>query len=233
MEIPPEILKRLRSCEAEALGILKDAGLLITGFDPARVGFRVTSSSPLPLMPFELQAQSLTFIIRYDHLPELNNFVAGRHPRTGLYYLNEIDSIRAALNEYRTIFFNNKDGIYYGRITNLYQQAFVPDPTGARMRFDAINANHVDQSADFLEHLKSRKKAIQHTIAQSDFDFIFNGVLQHSDGTHSMRMVKAYTDGSLAYTLLKNLILAQGMKDFLREHYRVINTLNFPSMGSL
>lgn len=48
-----------------------------------------------------------------------------------------------------------------------------------------------------------------------------------------MRMVKAYTDGSLAYTLLKNFILARGMKEFLREHYRVINTLNFPAMGSL
>jgi hypothetical protein len=233
MEIPPEILMRLRNCKAEALAILNDAEGLITNFNPARVDFRVTSSSPLPLMPFELQAQSLTFIIRYDHLPEFKDFVAGRHPKTGLYYLNEIDKIRAALNEYRTIFFNNKDGIYYGRITNLYQQAFLAEPFGVSMRFAAIDANDVDHSAGFLEHLKSRKKAIQHTITHSDFDFIFNGFLQHSDGTHSMRMVKAYTDGSLAYTLLKNFILAQGMKEFLREHYRVINTLNFPTMGPL
>jgi hypothetical protein len=184
-------------------------------------------------MPFELQAQSLTFIIRYDHLPEFNSFVAGRHPKTGLYYLNEIDLIRAALNEYRTIFFNKKDGIYYGTITNLYQQAFVSEPDGTSMRFKAIDANDVDYSADFLAHLQSRKKAIQQTIKNSDFDFIFNGVLQHSDGMHSMRMVKSYTDGSLAYTLLKNFILARGLKEFLREHYRVINTLNFPAMGPL
>lgn len=233
MEIPPEILTRLRNCEAEALAILSDAEDLVTVFDPTKVGFRVTSSSPLPLMPFELQAQSLTFIIRFDHLPEFDSFVAGRHPKTGLYYLNEIDSIRAALNEYRTIFFNQKDGIYFGRITNLYQQAFVPEEAGASMRFQAIDANDVDHSSEFLEHLKSRKKAIQHTIAHSDFDFIFNGVLQHSDGTHSMRMVKAYTDGSLSYTLLKNFILARGLKQFLSEHYCVINTLNFPAMGPL
>ncbi len=224
---------RLRDCEEEALKILNDANGLITDFDPALVNLKVTSSSPLPLMPFELQAQSLTFIIRYDHLPEFNSFVAGRNPKTGLYYLIETDSIRAALNEYRTIFFNKQDGIYYGRITNVYQQAFVSEPVGASMRFEAIDADHVDHSDEFLEHLKSRKKAIQYTISHSDFDFIFNGVLQHSDGAYSMRMVKAYTDGSLAYTLLKNFILAQGMKGFLREHYRVINTLNFPSMGPL
>lgn len=233
MEIPPEILTRLRDCEAEAQAILNDAEGVITDFDTSQVGFRVTARSPLPLMPFELQAQSLTFIIRFNHLPEFDSFVAGRHPKTGLYYLNEIDSIRAALNEYRTIFFNQRDGIYFGRITNLYQRAFVAELAGLSMRFEAIDANEVDHSTAFLEHLKSRKKAIQHTIAHSDFDFIFNGVLQHSDGTHSMRMVEAYTDGSLAYTLLKNFILARGLKEFLREHYRVINTLNFSAMGPL
>jgi hypothetical protein len=233
MEIPPHILTRLRNCDADARIILNEAKDLITDFDHAQVGFKVTASAPLPLMPIEIQAQSLTFIIRFDHLPEIESFVAGRHPNSGRFYLNEIDTIRAALNEYRTIFYNEKDGIYYNKITSLYQQAFLSEPVGCSMRFKAIGSDGVDRSVDFLKHLKSRKRAIQHTIKRSDFNFIYNGVLQHSDARHSRRMINAYTDGSLAYTLLKNFILARGMKEFLREHYRVINTLNFPVMGSL
>lgn len=232
MEIPKPIFERLRFCESEAHAILQEASQLITDFDGDSVGFRVTSTLPLPLMPLDLQAQSLTFMVRFDHLPEIHDFVAGRHP-SGRYYLNEIDKIRAALNEYRTIFFNKKDGVYFGRITNLYQRSFIEEPPGSSMRFSAIDRQGQDHSVDFLAHLKSRRKAIQHAINRSDFDFIFNSVLQHSDGQHAMRMVNAYTDGSLNYTLLKNFIIAQGLKEFLKQHYRVINTLNFPIMGSL
>lgn len=233
MEIPPVILARLRACESDAHTILDEASKLITDFDVKRVGFRVTSTLPLPLMSYDLQAQSLTFIVRYDHLPKIDNFVAGLHRQTGRYYLNEIDKIRAALNEYRTIFFNQNDGIYFGNITNLYQRAFVTEPPGSSMRFTAIDCDGFDHSEAFLDHLKSRRKAIQYAIKHSDFDFIFNGVLQHSDGKYAMRMVESYTDGSLTYILLKNFIIAQGLKDILREHYRVINTLNFPAMGAL
>jgi hypothetical protein len=232
MEIPAPILERLLICESEAQTILKEASQHITDFDCASVGFRVISTLPLPLMPLELQAQSLTFIVRFDHLPEIHDFTAGHHPN-GSYYLNEIDKIRAALNEYRTIFFNEKDGVYFGRIAKLYQHSFIKEPPRSSMRFFAIDRQNNDHSADFFAHLKSRCKAIRHAINRSDFDFIFNGVLQHSDGQHAMRMVNAYTDGSLNYILLKNFIIAQGLKDFLKEHYRLINTLNFPMMGSL
>ncbi len=144
-----------------------------------------------------------------------------------------IDQVRAALNEYRTIFFNKKDGIHYGSITNLYQRAFNRKHPHSSMKYEALSPDGTDQSVEYLTHLKSRKKAIQHAISKSDFNYIFNGVLQHSDGQYSMRMVKEYTDGSLSYILLKNLLIAQGIKDLLSEHYKVINVMNFPKMGSL
>jgi hypothetical protein len=234
MKIPPEILQKLRSAEDEAHKILEDAWKEVSEFDCERIGIRISSNSPLPLMSTEEQAQSLAFIVRYEHLPELNSFVAGRNPRTGLYYLNEIDEIRAALNEYRTIFFNQKDGIYFGAITNLYQKSFCPEePNKVPMVIQALTKEEEDLSHDYLKHLLSRKKAIRTAVKGSDFDFIYNGVLQHAAKEHSLQMVKQYTDGSLAYMLLKNLILAQGMKELLSEHYKVIRMLNFPRMGSL
>ena len=232
MDIPPQILAKLKKCESEANAILQEAEGEITDLDTSSVRLRVTSTAPLPLMTWEEQAQSLAFVVRYEHLPELHDFVAGRHP-SGRYYLNEIDQIRATLNEYRTIFYNQKDGIFYGAITNLYQKGFKPETPNSTMRIEALTHGDQDISEDYLKHLKSRKKAIQHAIKKSDFDYIYNGVLQHADGKYAMQMVKEYTDGSLAYLLLKNVIIAQGLKDFLSEHYKVINVLNFPKMGPL
>jgi hypothetical protein len=232
MDIPPQILAKLKKCESEANEILQEAEGEITDLDTSSVRLRVTSTAPLPLMTWEEQAQSLAFVVRYEHLPELHNFVAGRHP-SGRYYLNEIDQIRAALNEYRTIFYNQNDGIFYGAITNLYQKAFSSEHPNATMRIKALTPEGQDLSTDYLEHLKSRKKAIRYGIEKSDFDYIYNGVLQHADGKYAMQMVKEYTDGSLAYLLLKNVLIAQGLKDFLSEHYKVINVLNFPKMGPL
>jgi len=233
MDIPPPILAKLEQCQRDAHAILEASEHLITDFDTSSVGLRVTGSSPLPLMTWATQSQSLAFVVRYEHLPELHSFVAGRHPKTGLYYLNEIDQIRAALNEYRTIFFNKRDGIFYGVITNLYQKAFSSTDPNAPMRIEALTSSDEDLSADYLVHLQSRKTAIRVAIENSDFDYIFNGILQHTDDRFAMQMVKDYTDGSLAYLLLKNLLIAQGLKEFLNEHYKVINVLNFPRMGPL
>lgn len=234
MEIPPEILQKFRNTENEANRILEEAWNIVTEIETKNIRLKISSSAPLPIMSTEEQAQSLAFIVRYEHLPELNNFVAGRDPSTGRYYLNEIDDIRAALNEYRTIFFNQKDGIFYGAITNLYQKGFCQEePAKASMVIQAFDQSDEDISRDYLMHLRSRKKAIQSAIYNSDFDFIYNGVLQHSDNRYSMQMVKQYTDGSLAYVLFKNLIIAQGLKDLLSEHYKVIGILNFPRMGPL
>ena len=101
------------------------------------------------------------------------------------------------------------------------------------MRIEAVTRDDEDLSEEYLEHLISRKKAIRSAIAKSDFDYVFNGVLQHSDDKFAMQMVKEYTDGSLAYLLLKNLLIAQGLKEILSEHYKVINVMNFPKMGAL
>jgi hypothetical protein len=233
MDIPPQITEKFKKNESEAFSILEEANEIVSDFDASSVQFRVSSTAPLPLLTINEQAQSMAFIVRYDHLPVLNSFVAGRHPDGRRYFLNEIDQVRAALNEYRTIFFNNRDGIHYGAITNLYQRAFNRKSPHPSMKYEAILSEGADVSDDYLNHLKTRKKAIQHAIGRSDFDYIFNGVLQHSDGQYSKRMVKEYTDGSLQYTLLKNLFIAQGLKDLLSEHYKVINVMNFPKMGAL
>lgn len=233
MNIPPLILQKLKRCEQDAHAILTEAKALITDFDTASVRLRVSSSSPSPLMSWAEQAQSLVFVIRYEHLPELQSFVAGRHPNTGFFYLNEIDQIRAALNEYRTIFYNQRDGIFYATITNFYQKSFAPNALNASIRIEALTLSGEDLSIDHLKHLKSRRKAIQMAIRKSDFDYIFNGVLQHTDDKFAMQMVIDYADGSLNYLLLKNVLIAQGLKEILVEHYKVINVMSFPKMGAL
>ncbi len=65
---------------------------MVSDLDTSSIQFRVTSTAPLPLLTIEEQAQSLAFIVRFDHLPVLDNFVAGRHPDGQRYFLNEYRS---------------------------------------------------------------------------------------------------------------------------------------------
>ena len=231
MIIPEDISKKLADKEEQALEIIKNAEESISDFSTDNISLTYQISAPVPELTSDERACSMVFIFRYDHLPDIHELTVGEHH--GRYYLNDIDNIRAAINEYRTIFWNKRDPIYYGKISNLYRAKLLNRDPSKGLSITAKNKKGHDVTMAFVEHLDFQKKAIRKIIKYSDFDYIFNGVLQHSDGRFSSRLIKDYTNGNLNYILLKNMTLARHIKTLFQGYYKVINGLSFPRMGCL
>lgn len=231
MIIPEYISKKLADNEKQAIEIINNAEKIITEFSTDNISLTYQISAPVPELTPDERACSMVFIFRYDHLPDIHEFTVGEHH--GRHYLNEIDNIRAAINEYRTIFWNQRDPIYFGKISNIYRAKLVNRDPSKGLSITAKNNDGHDVTTDFVEHLDSTKKAIRKIIQNSDFDYIFNGVLQHSDGKFSTRLIEDYTNGNLNYILLKNMTLARHIKLLFQEYYKVISVLSFPRMGCL
>lgn len=229
-DIPDEISRKLQDNEDEAELIIEAASKCITDFPIEEVALSYQTSAPTDVLTYEERAQSMVFMFRYDHLPEIDNLVVGEH--RGRYFINEIDEIRAALNEYRTIFFNQRDAIYFGRISNVYRAKLINrDPSlGLSITAEKNNKNVTDE---YVAHLDSRNKAIRAIIKESDFDYLFNAVLQHSEPSMSKRLIDDYTSGKMNYILLRNLTLARHIKHLFKGYYRVVSGLSFPWMGGL
>jgi hypothetical protein len=231
MEIPEEIARKLSDNEAIATSIIEKAEALVSSFPTDSIVLTYEISAPTDVLTPEERARSMVFVFRYDHLPEISNLTVAQY--RGRYFINEIDDIRAALNEYRTIFYNKSDAIYFGRISTIYRERLVNRDPRKGLSITAKDAKENDVTVDYVSHLDSRKKAIRAIISESDFDYIFNGVLQHSDGKYSRKLINDYTSGNLNYILLRNLTLARHIKFLFKEHYKVITGLNFPRMGGL
>jgi len=231
MIIPEKISKKLSDNEKQAIEIINNAEESIAEFSTDNISLTYQISAPVPELTPDERACSMVFIFRYDHLPDIHDFTVGEHH--GRYYLNDIDNIRAAINEYRTIFWNQKDPIFFGKISKIYRAKLVNRDPSKGLSITAKNKKGHDVTMDFVKHLDSKNKAIRKIIQQSDFDYVFNGVLQHSDGKFSRQLIKDYTNGNLNYILLKNMTLARHIKLLFREYYKVINVLSFPRMGCL
>jgi hypothetical protein len=207
MIIPENISKKLSDNEKQAIEIINNAEESITDFSTDNISLTYQISAPVPELTPDERACSMVFIFRYDHLPDIH--------------------------EYRTIFWNQRDPIYFGKISTIYRAKLVNRDPSKGLSITARNEKGHDVTMDFVGHLDSRNKAIRKIIQQSDFNYIFNGVLQHSDGKFSTQLIKDYTNGNLNYILLKNMTLARHIKLLFREYYKVINVLSFPRMGCL
>ena len=94
MKIPDEILAKLSENEAQANAIIESGVKLLDDFSSEGVGLTYTISAPTDVLTTKERAQSMVFVFRFDHLPEITKFTVAEH--RGSYYINEIDNIRVA-----------------------------------------------------------------------------------------------------------------------------------------
>jgi len=231
MEIPDKISNKLSDNLADANRIIESSQECLLEIPSEKISFTYTTNAPIDILTPEERAQSMVFIFRYEHLPEITEFTVAEYK--GRYFLNEIDDIRAALNEYRTIFYNNNDAIYYGRISNLYRAKLMNRDSSKGLSIIVNNEKDENITSEYIDYLDSTKNAIRAIIKASDFDYLFNAVLQHSDSGYARKLIKDYTSGEMNYLLLKNLNLAMSLKTLFSDYKQIINALSFPRMGGL
>ncbi len=233
IQLPEEIKKKMDATTAGIDALIKEAGTVqkTSFFGGFQLSYRHSVlGAPDILSDFE-RAQSISFISRYEHLPEFEGVQLLEHK--GKFYLDNIGYIRHILNEYRSIIMNQSDSIYYGHIHSFCCERLKnQDPTKG-LSITVYNEKREDVTNIFLRILGERNKSVRMIISKSEFDYIYNGILQHSDHKYSKRFSDEYHSGKLNYIFIKHASLLDFIKDSLRLHYQILNQLTSPKLGSL
>jgi hypothetical protein len=128
---------------------------------------------------------------------------------------------------------NQKDSSYYDAVHKTVRQKMLNTNPNADLQIIVNHETDGDISTKFAAILKERIKSIRKVIELSDFDYIYNGFLQHSDPRFTKRFRNEYTSGELNYVFIKNLMLLLYLKEALGWHHVILGTLTFPKLGPL
>lgn len=193
------------------------------------VSFRLEHSSPNPIMTEDTRMIHMNYIMKVQALGDVED-PKFKQSEDSLFYLENINEYKHTINSYRALIYNQNDSVYYTRLCKYISNCFLKrDSMGLKMYAFDIEGN--DISNDFIQYIKSLKKYISELIRHSDLDFLYNGVLQHSDIVHTNRYNEEYRTGKLDITILKNVILLDAVKFALERIMIPINFLTFPSRG--
>jgi hypothetical protein len=230
-KLPEPIYKKLEAA-------LSTAGKLVDAADALRITkiggsiqFSYESSVPRDILTPLERAQSLSFITRYDHLPVIDEI--SLEYRNGRFYLGSLHPIRHALTEYRPILMNKKDSTHFQNVGATIRQKLLNEDSSKDLRIKVLHEKDGDISKQFALVLKERIKGIAEIVRTSDFDYLYNGILQHSDPRFTDRFWKEYYDGSLNYVYITHAAILEYVKDSLYWHHTILNALTFPKLGAL
>jgi len=229
--LPNAIQLKISDTEFEVNKIIEEARgaqkLNLTG----EISFRYQQSAPMDILTTFERAQSVCFISRYEFLPIFNGIEIVENK--GKFHLNNIAFIRHILNEYRSVINNQGDSVYYTNIHNLcYLKLKNRNPQAGL----SITVNHEkdgDITETFMKILGERSKSIKIILGKSEFGYIYNGILQHSDHKYTERYWEEYYTGELNYVFIKHAALLGYIKECLYWHYKILNQLTFPKLGPL
>lgn len=170
------------------------------------------------------RAQIIHFVTKYQELPEIE--AIDLIERGGKLYVENLDFVKHLINEYRPIVSNRSDSIYY---KNLFKycasKLTLKDPTiGTTLTITKDYKE--DITSLYLILLENNCDAIEYILNKSDMEYIYNGVLQHSDKCYPERLAKDYYTGELSYILVKNAYVIGHVKHLLKPFFNCAVILN-------
>jgi len=185
----------------------------------------------LPEMnPFE-RAQSICFVIMYEQLPTLNRLEIVEH--NGKYYLQNIGFVRHILNEYRPLVLNKDDSVYFAKIHSFCHGKLANKEPSKGLSVSVSHETDGDVTDILLKMIGERNKAIKSILKECEYDYIYNGILQHSDHNYTKRLIEEYYTGRLNHLFIKHAFLLGQIKELLWWHHYILNNLTFPKIGPL
>ncbi len=182
------------------------------------------------LTDFE-RAQSICFISRYESLPKFKKLKIAKI--NGKYVFENLWEARSVLNEYRPIIQNKKDSVYYCNVHKVCREKLLNTDS---LKDLSITVNHLqdgDITIKFSRFLNEQCKAIKTILARCEFDYIYNGILQHSDQKFTNRFKEEYSSGEINYVFIKHALIVDKIKILLEDHYGLLKHLTSPSLGPL
>lgn len=231
LKLPDHIQKRLTSLQQEINQIISGAETLLTTRLPDPIAFEFANSAPRDILTFEERAQSISFVTRFEYLPsdcEVHIIEKNR-----AYYIENMKFLRHALNEFRPLIQNEKDSVYYQNIHGVWYGMLTLDDASKGTTIRAIDTKRNDVTSIYTRWLSERNKAISFVLHPLDYDYLYNGILQHSDSKYSERFVKDYVSGELNYILWKHVHILGFIREMLRPYCLLISALTSPRPGPL
>ena len=148
---------------------------------PERIAFRYESAvlNRDILSDYE-RAQSVSFVTRFDHLPtnlETHFTVDDK----GEWRIANLWDLRQALNDFRPIIQNQSDSVHYQNVHNAWYQALRQTDKSKGTVVRVFDVEQSDVTDAYTKRLGERNQAIRHLIGSFDYDYLYNGFLQHSD----------------------------------------------------
>lgn len=230
--LPERIRQRIERQKSEIHQIFDAASALLVTQLPGPVSLRFQHSAPTPdVITDDERAQSLSFIIRYEHLPE--EYRVQVIEREGDYYIGNLPFLRHALNDFRPLIQNKTDSVFYRNIHRTWYPMLARESPTEGLTFRVSTADGTDVTSIFMKWLGEHNKAISFVMKALDYDYLYNGILQHSDTVYTHRFWEDYTSGELNYILWKHTHMLGFIKEMLRPYYLIANTHTFPRLGPL
>ena len=166
------------------------------------------------------RAQIIYFSTKYEKLSDSSDIEFD----TKLLNIND-EPFRNLLNDYRPIFFNHNDCIYYTNINSFLRQKLRNDDATKGTQIIVSNGNGTNITEAFLLNLEHKIKCISFIISISDLKYIYNSIIQHSDARFLDKYINDYESGRIPYILLKNVTLLKFLKYLLYTHYYILRRL--------
>lgn len=230
--IPDRIKEKLNILYNEIDQIESSAMKLIQTSMNEPVSIHVENQTMSDLLSDYERAQSISFVSRYENLPELDSVKIIQHQ--GIYIIGNMTYMRHILNEYRSIIQNSKDdSVYYQKVHNLCIKMLHQDDYRKGTKITVWSRSNKDITDKFIKFLGDHNKAIKFVLRPLAFDYIYNGILQHSDEHFSKRFIKEYMSGEINYIFWKHAYLLGVIRNLLRPYYMIMNAFSFPKLGPL
>jgi hypothetical protein len=230
-KLPERIQKRLESLRTETDRIVSAASSLIATDLPSDVSLRFENSAPRDILTDYERAQSIGFIARFDQLP--TDYAVRIIKREAEYYIGNLSFLRHVLNDFRPLIMNESDSIHYQKIHQVWYGMLTLDDPSKGTTVRAFDESGKDVTAVYTSWLSQHNQAISFALRPLEFDYLYNGVLQHSDQRFANRYLNDYASGELNYLFWKHANILSFIRDLLIPYSHMIRALTFPSLGPL
>jgi hypothetical protein len=163
----------------------------------------------------EDRARFTQFVVKFQQLPEIKT--VDLVERNSNIFVENLQDAKHVLNEFRPIVWNQNDSIYYNRLyKSISSKLILKDPTVGTI-LSVVRDDKEDITDLYNKFLKNHRDAIRFILKsyEPDLDYLYNGVLQHSDKDFSERLAAEFYSGELSYLLIKNAFLLGPVKQLL------------------
>lgn len=218
INIPKKIIEKIESMNNELETLFANADKNITPFK-CKISFRITNSAPQDILTDEERSAFLNFVLKVKDTP---NYDTPQIDTDGKkFLLGNVDLARHVINEMRPIIFNRTDATFYTKIHNTLAKMFVRENHGMGTKITVSkleNGVESDVTKEYLTFMSQSRDAIKSILAQLDFDYLYNGILQHSDSRFFKRYEEDSHNGELNYILMKHAFVITRLKGYLRPY---------------